>query len=216
MLVSRLPAWRSLPNRLTALCFAEYVGHAKWVCRCKSTDKATHREHSRSMTPEEVYPVVGRNVEQAMKTLLSEKHLYQAVDVDLSFIPKMAENHCNRKPRSPSTSRRLLWMAGVHRGRDRRCHRLDQSYLEPLPPLRQGPPSCCGHWNSWRPGPVPTADHQHLLPRMRWPMAVQPCSGGLLLRLRPRRGCLVLPRVPVPAVQGTTAYISWCEDRGRG
>jgi len=36
------------------------------------------------MIPEELYPVVGRSVERAMKTLLSEKHLYQAVEVETS------------------------------------------------------------------------------------------------------------------------------------
>ena len=56
------------------------------------------------MSAEEYYPVIGRAVGKAMGVLLTEKHLYQAVDLDLGFLPDLAKRYFDRKPRGPSTA----------------------------------------------------------------------------------------------------------------
>ena len=45
---------------------------------------------------------MGPAIERAMKTLLSEKHLYQVVEVDLGFTTELAKEDLDQKPRSPS------------------------------------------------------------------------------------------------------------------
>jgi hypothetical protein len=58
---------------------------------------------------------MAKAVEEALKRLLSEKHLYQSVEVDIGFVPKIAELiHAENRPMSqPSQSVDTVAFIGI-------------------------------------------------------------------------------------------------------
>src|SRR5689334_5969053 len=48
--------------------------------------------------------VLSQNVERAIQVLLCEKHLYQSVEVDMTFVPKLATDFVTKKMSSISVA----------------------------------------------------------------------------------------------------------------
>lgn len=68
----------------------------------KNADTGRAPAHPGPVIPEEFNAPMGRALEQAMKILLSQKHLYQAIELDLAFVPELVKKNLRPNPRSPS------------------------------------------------------------------------------------------------------------------